>query len=81
MAVLYLIVSVILIILLTARLKVHPFIALLLVALMYGFLSGMPSADIINSVNEGFGKTLGGIGLIIILGVIIGAFLGFKSDR
>jgi GntP family gluconate:H+ symporter len=27
------------------------------------------------SVNEGFGKTLGGIGLIIILGVIIGAFL------
>ena len=75
MIVLYLIISVILIIFLTAHLKVHPFIALLLVALMYGFLSGMPSAEIINSVNEGFGTTLGGIGLIIILGIIIGAFL------
>jgi len=75
MVILYLIISVLIIIFLTTRLKVHPFIALLLVALMYGFLSGMPSADIINSVNEGFGKTLGGIGLIIILGVIIGAFL------
>ncbi|UCE06363.1 MAG: GntP family permease [bacterium] len=75
MVVLYLVISVLIIIFLTARLKVHPFIALLLVALLYGFLAGMPSADIIRSVNEGFGKTLGGIGLIIILGVIIGAFL------
>ena len=75
MIVLYLIISVIVIILLTVRLKVHPFIALLLVALVYGFVSGMSSADIITSVNEGFGNTLGGIGLIIILGIIIGAFL------
>ena len=75
MEVLYLIVSVLIIIFLTARLEVHPFIALLLVALMYGFLSGMSSVEIIQSVNDGFGKTLGGIGLIIILGIIIGAFL------
>ena len=75
MIVLYLIISVIVIILLTVRLKVHPFIALLFVALVYGFVSGMSSADIITSVNEGFGNTLGGIGLIIILGIIIGAFL------
>jgi len=75
MVVLYLVLSVLIIIFLTARLKVHPFIALLLVALLYGFVSGMPGADIIQSVNDGFGKTLGGIGLIIILGVIIGAFL------
>ena len=71
----YLILSVIIIIFLTVRLKLHPFIALLLVALLYGFAAGMPSADIIKSVNEGFGNTLGGIGLIIILGIIIGAFL------
>jgi GntP family gluconate:H+ symporter len=75
MVVLYLILSVLLIIFLTARLKVHPFIALLLIALLYGFASGMTADAIIKSVNEGFGKTLGGIGLIIILGVIIGAFL------
>ncbi len=35
----------------------------------------MPLDLVVASVNEGFGNTLGGIGLIIILGVIIGAFL------
>ena len=75
MTILYFIISVILIIYLTARLKIHPFIALLVVALLYGIMAGMPFSEIIKSVNEGFGKTLSGIGLIIILGVIIGAFL------
>ena len=75
MVILYLLISVALIILLTARLKVHPFVALLLVAIFYGIVSGMPLNQIISSVNTGFGKTLGGIGMIIILGVIIGAFL------
>lgn len=35
----------------------------------------MPFNEIIISINEGFGSTLGKIGLIIVLGVIIGAFL------
>lgn len=48
---------------------------LLLVAIFYGIISGMPLNQIIESVNKGFGNTLGGIGMIIILGVIIGAFL------
>lgn len=75
MAVLYLFLSVVLIILLTTRLKVHPFLALFGVALLYGFLAGMPLEDIVASINSGFGDTLGKIGLIIIFGVIIGAFL------
>src|SRR5690606_21832908 len=75
MPVIYLFLCVVLIVLMTARFKIHPFIALLLVALLYGFLAGMPAEEIIASVNQGFGGTLGGIGLIIILGVIIGAFL------
>ncbi|SDB61339.1 predicted D-glycerate permease [Flavobacteriaceae bacterium MAR_2010_188] len=73
--VLLLILSVALIILMTVKLKVHPFIALLLTAIFYGINSGMPLQEIVNSINTGFGNTLGGIGLIIILGVIIGAFL------
>lgn len=75
MIVLYLFISVLLIILLTAKLNVHPFVALLLVAICYGIVVGMPLNQIIDSVNKGFGNTLGGIGMIIILGVIIGAFL------
>ena len=75
MLILLLAISVALIIFLTVKLKIHPFIALLLVAILYGFAAGMPANEIIASVNQGFGNTLGGIGLIIILGVIIGAFL------
>ena len=75
MMILYLLLSVILIILLTAKWRVHPFVALLIVAIAYGIAAGMPLQDVITSVNTGFGNTLGGIGMIIILGVIIGAFL------
>jgi GntP family gluconate:H+ symporter len=75
MAVIFLLLSVALIIILTTRLQVHPFLALFLVAVFYGFLTGMPLATILQSINTGFGETLGKIGLIIIFGVIIGAFL------
>ncbi len=75
MTILLLLLSVVLIVFLTVRWKVHPFIALLLVAIFYGFGAGMPMPDIIASINGGFGDTLGKIGLIIVLGVIIGAFL------
>jgi len=75
MSFLLLIFCVILIILFTAKWKVHPFMVLLLVAIFYGLMSGMPFDQIVTSVNKGFGNTLGGIGMIIILGVIIGAFL------
>jgi len=75
MLVLYLFISIVLIIVLSAKLKIHPFIVLFLVALLYGFFAGMPMNQIIVSVNQGFGDTLGKIGLIIVLGVIIGAFL------
>jgi gluconate:H+ symporter, GntP family len=75
MTVLYLLLSIVLIIIFTARFKIHPFIVLFLVAILYGLAAGMPPDEIIASVNQGFGSTLGNIGLLIILGVIIGAFL------
>lgn len=75
MLALYLALSVILIVVLTARLSLHPFIALLLASLFYGLVAGMPMTEVVASINQGFGATLGGIGLIIIFGVIIGTFL------
>ena len=74
-SILLLIASVLLIILLTVKLKVHPFLALLAAALFFALFSGMGLSDIVNYVNSGFGVTLGKIGIVIILGVIIGAFL------
>lgn len=74
-AIILLIVSVLLIILLTAKFNVHPFLALLGAALFFGLFSSMDMDTIIQSVNDGFGVTLGKIGIVIVLGVIIGAFL------
>lgn len=75
MTILLLLISVALIILLTARFNVHPFLALLAASLSFALCSGMPLMTIVDSINDGFGNTLGNIGLVIILGVIIGAFL------
>jgi len=73
--ILLLLLSVLLIILLTAKFNVHPFLALLGAALFFGLFSGMSLDTILQSVNDGFGGTLGKIGIVIVLGVIIGAFL------
>jgi GntP family gluconate:H+ symporter len=67
--------SVIAIVLLITKIKLHPFLALLFVSIAFGLATGMKTSLIITSIQEGFGGTLGKIGLIIILGVIIGAFL------
>ena len=75
LAILLLVLSVLFIILLTVKWKVHPFLALLGAALFFALFSGMSLETIVTLVNDGFGITLGKIGIVIILGVIIGAFL------
>lgn len=67
--------SVILVVILTAVLKVHPFLSLLFGAFFIGITSGMPLADVVASVNEGFGGLMAGIGLVIVFGTIIGVIL------
>ncbi len=57
------------------RWKIHPFFVLLLAAIGYGFITGMGVAEIISSVNTGFGSIMGKIGLIIFFGVAIGTIL------
>jgi GntP family gluconate:H+ symporter len=75
MIILYLFLSIVLIVLLTVKWKVHPFLALLLTAILYGFAAGVLAKDLVAAVNTGFGETLGKIGIIIVLGCVIGAFL------
>jgi GntP family gluconate:H+ symporter len=59
----------------TTRLKLHPFLALLTACFIFGLFSGMPVGQIIESIETGFGGTIGKIGIIIIAGLIIGIFL------
>lgn len=62
-------------------LKLHPFMALLLTALVGGLTFGLPLLDdgetlgLVSVVATGFGSTLGSIGLVIILGTVIGVVL------
>jgi len=67
--------SVLFIVIATAKLKLHPFLALLIAAFGFGILAGMPLAEVVQSVNEGFGGTVGSIGIVILAGSIIGTFL------
>jgi GntP family gluconate:H+ symporter len=69
------ILSVVLIVIATSKFKVHPFLALLFVAVFFGLASGMQLPSIVLSINDGFGRTIGSIGIVIIAGVIIGTFL------
>ena len=73
--VLLLLLSIAFIIFATAKLNLHPFLALLLTAFGFGIASGMPLADVVKSVNDGFGGTIGSIGIVILAGTIIGVFL------
>lgn len=70
-----LIISVLFIILGTTRLKIHPFIVLLLASYLAGALAGLPMESIAASIARGFGDIMAYIGIVIILGTIIGTIL------
>jgi GntP family gluconate:H+ symporter len=63
----------------STKFTLHPFLALLFAALAFGFLTGMPLSTIVKSINDGFGGTLGYIGIVIVAGTIIGTFLEFSG--
>jgi gluconate:H+ symporter, GntP family len=72
---LLLLACVIFIVLAGTRLRLHPFLALVGASLLFGLFSGLGMTDILSALTEGFGNTLGKIGLIIVFGMLIGAFL------
>ncbi|MBN2347868.1 MAG: GntP family permease [Bacteroidales bacterium] len=59
----------------STKLQLHPFLALLFAALGFGLFTGMPLTTIVQSINDGFGGTIGYIGIVIVAGTIIGTFL------
>lgn len=66
------ILGLILLIFLIVKTKIHTFLALITVALLIGICGGMPYDEVISSVTDGFGSTLGSIGIIIGFGVMMG---------
>ncbi|HYG57666.1 MAG TPA: GntP family permease, partial [Symbiobacteriaceae bacterium] len=59
----------------TAKLKLNPFLSLLITAYGVGLAARMPIDKIATNIAEGFGSLMTGIGLVIVAGTIIGVFL------
>jgi gluconate transporter len=70
-----LLVAVFVLIFLVLRTKVHPLIAMLSAACIAGITGGMSMQETLDSITRGFGSTLGTIGIIIALGVMMGRIL------
>jgi GntP family gluconate:H+ symporter len=75
MLVVILLIAIGFIVLATSKLKLHPFIALLMAAYGIALSVGMGYADIAKTITKGFGGILGYIGIVIVLGTIIGVIL------
>jgi GntP family gluconate:H+ symporter len=73
--VIVLLVCILFIILSSTKIRLHPFLALLFAAIAFGLFTGMPLPQIVASINNGFGSTIGYIGIVIVAGTIIGTFL------
>ncbi|HWB18483.1 MAG TPA: gluconate:H+ symporter [Vicinamibacterales bacterium] len=75
MLALIVLVSVLLLLGLITIVKMHPFIALLVVSFFVGVCAGMPLVKISDSIQAGFGGTLGFVGIVLGLGTVLGKLL------
>ncbi len=60
------------------KFKLNAFVSLLVTAFGTGILVNMPLPDVASTVTDGFGSTLGSIGMVTGLGVMLGKFM-FES--
>lgn len=70
-----LLIAVFVLVFLVLRTRVHAFIAMLIAASIAGLVGGMSADETLNSITKGFGGTLGSIGIVIGLGVMMGSVL------
>jgi GntP family gluconate:H+ symporter len=67
--------AVALLLLLIIKFRVHAFVALILVSFLTALVTGIPMANIINTLTNAFGSTLGGVALLVGLGAMLGRLL------
>ncbi|GAC1411925.1 MAG: GntP family permease [Gemmatimonadaceae bacterium] len=72
---LYALLAVSALILLIARYKLHPFIALVSVSLVTGVAAGMPPVRAVKAFQGGVGNTLGFIAIVVGLGTMLGKIM------
>jgi len=67
--------AIILLIVLIARLKLHPFLALLISTVLLGIVNGLGVTTAVDTFTDGFGSQLSVTGVVIGLGAILGGLL------
>ena len=67
--------GILLAVLMIVRGRLHPFIGLLCGAFTVGMLAGLPLSDTAKAVQKGVGDIIGGTGLVVALGLSLGAML------
>ncbi|CNH76536.1 putative gluconate permease [Yersinia pekkanenii] len=67
--------SVLLLLILVIKAKVHPFVALLVVSLLVAIATGIPVGNIMQVIMSGMGGLLGSITIIIVLGSMLGGLI------
>jgi GntP family gluconate:H+ symporter len=72
---LYALLAVIALILLIARARLHPFLALIVVSLTMGVAAGMPIPAAIKAFQDGVGNVLGFIAIVVGLGTMLGKIM------
>jgi GntP family gluconate:H+ symporter len=68
-------VAVISLVVLIARFRLHPFIALIVVSLAMGVAAGMPAAAAVKAFQDGVGNVLGFIAVVVGLGTMLGKLM------
>jgi Gnt-II system L-idonate transporter len=67
--------GVIVLLLLMIKFKVNGFIALVFVSMLVGVMEGMPVQNVMKSIQNGIGGTLGGLAMILGFGAILGRLI------
>jgi GntP family gluconate:H+ symporter len=72
---LYAVGAVVALIVLIARFKLHPFVALIAVSLAMGAAAGMPFGSVVKAFQDGVGGVLGFIAIVVGLGTMLGKMM------
>lgn len=75
MVILGLVLSVLVLVLFTVKLKIHPFFALIATSTVFAVVAGMNLEDMLSAFTSGMGGTMADIGLVIALGTVTGTLL------
>lgn len=64
--------AILLLLVLIIKLRLHAFLALILVSLLTAFAAGVPAGSVVDVLTTGFGTTLGSVALLVGLGAMLG---------